>query len=88
MSIQEALRSQVVTACFDGTPPADFDDDYDLIDHGHIDSLRLMGLVTFIEQHYRLQFGMNDMVPKHFRSINAMAGYVHGKLGPEPAAAP
>lgn len=88
MSIREALRGQVITTCFDGAPPPAFDDDYDLIDHGHIDSLRLMGLVSFIEQHFQVQFGMNDMVPKHFRNINAMAGYVLDKLGPDAAAAP
>ena len=48
----------------DGKPPAEFDDACDLIAHGHMDSLRLMGLVSFIAQHYGLQFGINDMVPK------------------------
>ena len=80
MTIQETLRSQIVAECFDGQPPAEFDDAYDLIEHGHMDSLRLMGLVSFIEQHYGLQFGINDMVPKHFRNIDAMAGYVRQGL--------
>lgn len=81
MSIQQALRSHVIRECFDSRPPAAFDDDYDLIENGHMDSLRLMGLISFIEQEFEAQLGINDMVPKHFRSVSAMAGYVQRRLG-------
>jgi acyl carrier protein len=85
MTIHETLRSQILADCFDGQAPADFDDHYDLIENGHMDSLRLMGLVTLSEQRFGIQFGINDMVPKHFRNINAVAGYVQQGIGDEVA---
>jgi acyl carrier protein len=80
MDIEPPLRTHILDACFDGQPPVDFDDDYDLIDSGHIDSLRIMGLVTFVEQRWQLRFGATDLVPEHFRSVAAMAAYVRGRL--------
>jgi len=81
MNIEPALRTHILDACFDGQPPADFDDHYELIDNGYIDSLRMMGLVTFIEERWQLQFGINDLVPRHFRSVAALSDYVRGRLG-------
>ncbi|SEB12977.1 Phosphopantetheine attachment site [Thiothrix caldifontis] len=83
MEIQEALRNYIITEGLQDNIPADFDDDYDLIDSGIIDSLFMMNLVTHLEQQYRIEFGMNDLIPKHFKSINALAAFainqLHGK---------
>ena len=50
--------------------------DVDLIDSGTIDSLFMMGVINFIEREYRLVFGMNDLIPRNFKSVNALARYV------------
>ena len=50
-------------------------DDFDLIESGTIDSLFMMSLVTYLEQQHQVVFGMNDMVPKHFRSINSLSDF-------------
>ncbi len=81
MKIQEALHNYIVTERFAGQVPKNFDDDYDLIDSGTIDSLFVMGLITYLEQQYQVEFGMNDMVPRHFRSVNALAEFVRSKAG-------
>lgn len=75
MEIQDALRDYIVTEGFEANPPKGFDDDFDLIESGTIDSLLMMSLVTYLEQQHQVVFGMNDMVPKHFRSINALSDF-------------
>ncbi len=81
MKIQEALHTYIISERFAGRAPEKFDDDYDLIDSGTIDSLFVMGLITYLEQQYQVEFGMNDLVPRHFRSVNALSEFVKNKAG-------
>ncbi|MEK8021085.1 MAG: phosphopantetheine-binding protein [Candidatus Parabeggiatoa sp.] len=80
MEIQEALRNYIINEGFKGRMPEGFDDDYDLIDSGTIDSLFMMNLVTYLEQQHQVAFGMNDMVPKHFKTVNALSEFARNKL--------
>lgn len=80
MKIQEDLRNYIINEGFQGNIPSNFDDDYDLIDSGVIDSLFMMNLVTYLEQQHQIEFGMNDMIPKHFKSINALSAFVLNQL--------
>lgn len=81
MKIQQSLHNYIISERFAGRAPEKFDDDYDLIDSGTIDSLFVIGLITYLEQQYQVEFGMNDMVPRHFRSVNALAEFVQHKAG-------
>lgn len=80
MEIQEALRHYIMTEGLQGNMPEGFDDDYDLIDSGIIDSLFMMNLVTYLEQQHQIEFGMNDLIPKHFKSINALSAFTISQL--------
>lgn len=75
MEIQDALRDYIITEGFSGQPPENFNDEFDLIESGTIDSLFMMSLVTYLEQQHQVHFGMNDMVPKNFKSINALSNF-------------
>ncbi len=86
MEIEQALRNYIINARFDERAPKNFDDDYDLIDSGTIDSLFMMELINHIEQQYQIEFGLNDLVPKYFRSVNRLAGFVKTKLKVEATA--
>ena len=79
MDIQDSLRKYIVDERFAGQPPAGFDDGFDLIDSGTIDSIFMVGLINYVERQYKVEFGMNDLVPKHFRSVNALAGFVRSR---------
>lgn len=79
MEIQEAIHNYIIIERFAGQVPQNFDDEYDLIDSGTIDSLFVMGLITYLEQQYKIEFGMNDMVPRHFRSVKALSEFVRSK---------
>ena len=79
MQIQDALRDYIITERFNGQAHEAFDDEFDLIDSGTIDSLFMLNLVTYLEQEYHVEFGMNDMVPKHFKSVAALSEFVKSK---------
>lgn len=80
MEIQDALRDYIINEGLGGNAVADFNDDYNLIESGIIDSLFMMNLVAYMEQQHQVEFGMNDMVPKHFKSINSLTSFAKSKL--------
>jgi acyl carrier protein len=79
MEIQDVLRNYIINEGLDNQIPEGFNDDYDLIDNGIMDSLFMMNLVTYLEQQHQVEFGMNDMVPKNFKSINALAAFAQSR---------
>lgn len=81
MNVEQTLRDFLIEACFQGQPPEGFGDDAELIETGLIDSLIMVDLVSLVESEFGIEFGINDLVPRHFQSISALAGYVRGKLG-------
>ncbi len=80
MEIHEALRHYIINEGLKNQIPEGFGDDYNLIESGIIDSLFMMSLITYLEQQYQIEFGMNDMVPKHFKSVNTLAEFARNKL--------
>jgi len=81
MDIPQDLREYLLQKYLKGQPPEGFDDDYNLIDDGLIDSLGMLNLVNYMEKHYQIEFGDHDIVPEHFVSINAMLGFIRQKRG-------
>jgi acyl carrier protein len=79
MDIHDDLRRYIIKEALKGTAPEGFDDDYDLIESGIMDSLFMMNLITYLGQQHQVEFGMNDMVPKHFTSITALATFAQSK---------
>ena len=51
-----------------------------LLEHGVIDSLGVLDIVTFMEQRYGLVLSDEDMVADHFASIAAMASMIQARL--------
>lgn len=80
MDICQEIQDHLVTHLFQGTAPEGFDEDYNLIDDGAMDSLAIMSLVTHIDTHYQVVFGDGDIVPEHFRSAAAIADFIDSKL--------
>jgi acyl carrier protein len=79
MEIQTAVRGYIVDEVLKGNLPDGFDDDYELIETGIIDSLSTMNLIVFLEQNHAVVFGINEIVPRHFRSVNALSTFVRSK---------
>lgn len=79
MNLLPELREHILTQYFRGQTPKGFDDDYNLIDDGSLDSLAIINLVAYLEQQYQIEFGDHDIVPEHFSSVNALAQLVQHK---------
>jgi len=79
MKIEQALYDYILREAPDKAP-ANLDADYDLIDSGIIDSLLMMTIIAWLEKQYQVEFGLNDIVPQHFRSINTMSAFVNRQL--------
>lgn len=50
-----------------------------LLDHGVIDSLTMMELISFLESTYGIQVTDDELVPENFDSLAAIAGFVESK---------
>ena len=50
-----------------------------LLDSGIIDSIGVLELVTFIEEHYAIALSDEDMVADHFASIPSLAALVQAR---------
>ncbi|MEM9967725.1 MAG: acyl carrier protein [Pseudomonadota bacterium] len=54
-------------------------DDEDLLMTGRLDSLGVMSLVAFIEEHYAMKIPFGDVVIENFVSLSAMSAYIATK---------
>jgi acyl carrier protein len=82
MNVNEALRAYIIEDVFQGLVPEDFNDDYNLIESGAMDSLSMMKIITYLEQQFGVKFGLNDMVPKNFKSIESLSELALARLAP------
>lgn len=55
------------------------DADYQLIQHGVVDSLGILSLVSFIEDEFGVQVQDEELVPEHFATISAITRLVTSK---------
>lgn len=79
MNIKQALYDYVQSAYFKDGLPKDFDEGYDLVENGILDSLGMIGLMNYLEQQYQIEFSDRDVVPENFSSVNALASFVECK---------
>lgn len=76
MDLQQSLREHIIQQYLNGKAPSNFNDDYDLIDDGTLDSLAIIGLISWLESQYQIEFGDNDIVPENFSSINTLTTFI------------
>lgn len=79
MNLQKTIRNYILDQYLKGQAPKGFNDDYDLIDAGIIDSLAIINTVNYLEKQYGITFDDGDIVPEHFISVNALSAFVQKK---------
>jgi len=79
MNLQKTIRNYILDQYLKGQAPEGFNDDYNLIDAGIIDSLAIINSVNYLEKQYGITFGGGDIVPEHFMSVNALSAFVRNK---------
>ena len=80
MEIEKKLREFLIRETFGGEAPTDFGPEFDLIESGRVDSLSTMNLVTHIEETYGIEFGINDIVPRNFRTLGTLTTFITGRM--------
>ncbi len=54
----------------------DFNPEADLIEQGVVDSMSLLRLISFLEEHFQIEVRDEDLVPDNFRSLAAIETFV------------
>jgi acyl carrier protein len=52
------------------------EDDDSLLERGIIDSVRMLDLMGFLEENFRVKVNDEDLYPENFDSLNAIAAYI------------
>jgi acyl carrier protein len=62
------------------TADATVDPEENLFTSGYVDSVGIMRLIAYLESTLQLTIPPTDLVPDHFRTINAMAAYLGTRI--------
>jgi methoxymalonate biosynthesis acyl carrier protein len=62
---------------------ATVDPEENLFTSGYVDSVGIMRLIAYLESTLHIAIPPTDLVPDHFRSINAMTAYLVARLDQE-----
>jgi len=79
MNLEQELLTHILKEHLPGEAPDSLKPDDDLIGSGILDSLAMIKLVTYLEQHYGIVVGAEEMSPDNFESVVALAKFVAGK---------
>ncbi|MEU4494529.1 phosphopantetheine-binding protein [Streptomyces sp. NBC_00210] len=75
-ALADEIRGYVVTELLDGEDTADLTLDFDLIESGVVDSLRLVRVISHISRTYEIPVDDIPIAPDNFRSIGAICAFI------------
>ncbi len=78
-NVEEMIRKYIADNILfskDGYPYAD---DASFLENGIIDSMNVLELVVFVEDHFSITVNDEDVVPENFDSLQSMSTYVRQK---------
>ncbi|MDO9103552.1 MAG: acyl carrier protein [Methylovulum sp.] len=79
MNLPQQLREHIINQYIKAKAPEGFNDDYNLIDEGILDSLGIMTLIAWLEKQYAIEFDEGDIVLENFNSVKALVDFVQTK---------
>jgi len=77
MDIHTAIRNFLKNAAPKGVS---FTDSDNLLTKGVIDSLRMLDMMSFLEDKYGLKIDEDEMMPENFESVEAITRFVEKKI--------
>lgn len=80
-TIAQTLRSFIQENFLYMRPDLQYADDDSLLAKGVIDSLGVMEIVGFLEEHFEMTVEQDDVTEQNFGSVAAIARYVAAKRG-------
>ena len=78
-NVEEMIRKYIADNILfskDGYP---YPDGASFLENGIIDSMNVLELVVFVEDHFHVTVADEDVVPENFDSLGSMANYVRQK---------
>ena len=76
MSNVDTIKKFVIDEFLPDVSAADLAVDYDLLADGVIDSLGLLKMIAWVEDHFQLAVHDTDLDPNNFRSIGAIDSFI------------
>jgi acyl carrier protein len=73
---KQEIREFLASLANKGTPIGDSDS---LITERLLDSLKIIQLIVFLEDHYKVTFGGDELIPDNLDTINAIASLLERK---------
>jgi acyl carrier protein len=77
--IREIVRTFILDNFLSGEDPSNLKDDTELKESGILDSLSTLKLVTFLEQHFNIEFDPDDLDAGNLASLNTIERLVKSK---------
>jgi acyl carrier protein len=77
MDIRSAVRSFLKNSAPKG---ASFIDSDNLLTKGVIDSLRMLDMISFLEEKYHLKIDEEELMPENFESVDAITRFVEQRI--------
>ncbi len=78
--IVAAVKSYILEAFLPGADASELSDDTTLISAGILDSLATVRLVTFLEDHYRIEVAAHEANADNLDTLTQIAALVRAKL--------
>jgi acyl carrier protein len=79
MSTQDAIKEFIVGTLLATSERSDLDANEPLTSSGLIDSLGMLRLIMFLEQHFNLEIGDADVGNENFGTLARLAAFVERK---------
>ena len=76
MDTVSIIHDYLVNECNDGI---EISDDDPIIESGILDSLRVLNLISFLEETFRIEIDLIDIDATQFQSINSIVSLVQSK---------
>ena len=76
MADVQDIKRFIVTEFAPEVAVDELDADYDLLDNGVVDSLRLLQLIEWVGERYDLPVADLDLSPESFRSVHAIRDFI------------
>ena len=79
-NIAPAIERFIVDEIMMGDRDTTIDRDASLISSGIVDSLALLRLINFIEEHFGITIEDDEVVPDNFETVASAENFVKGKM--------
>jgi acyl carrier protein len=77
MDIRSEIRNFLKSSASKGV---NFTDSDNLLTKGVIDSLRMLDLISFLEEKYHIKIDEDELMPENFESVDAITRFVEQRV--------